>query len=122
MTALQRFSRDLHDLLGHTLSVIVIKAEAVRRFAPADPAAAVEHARVIEEIGRTALVEVRQAVVEREREILAASDGGTPITELAAGLHLSPSRVRHYLSSAIEKTGARNHAEARHTARREGWL
>lgn len=58
----------------------------------------------------------------REREILAASDGGTPITELAAGLHLSPSTVRNYLSSAIGKTGARNHAEALHTARREGWL
>ncbi len=29
-----RFARDLHDLLGHTLSVIVVKAEAVRRLAP----------------------------------------------------------------------------------------
>lgn len=32
-----RFSRDLHDLLGHTLSVMVVKAEAVRRLAPATP-------------------------------------------------------------------------------------
>lgn len=29
-----RFSRDLHDLLGHTLSVIVVKSEAARRLAP----------------------------------------------------------------------------------------
>src|SRR5690606_30406475 len=57
-----RFSRDLHDLLGHTLSVIVVKAEAVRRLAEADPVAAAEHARDIEEIGRRALSEVREAV------------------------------------------------------------
>ena len=31
-----RFSRDLHDLLGHTLSVIVVKSEAARRLAPRD--------------------------------------------------------------------------------------
>lgn len=58
----ERFSRDLHDLLGHTLSVIVVKAEAVRRLAEKDPAAAAEHARDIEEIGRRALSEVREAV------------------------------------------------------------
>lgn len=57
-----RFSRDLHDLLGHTLSVVVVKAEAVRRLALRDPAAAAEHAGDIEVIGRNALTEVRQAV------------------------------------------------------------
>lgn len=57
-----RFSRDLHDLLGHTLSVIVVKAEAVRRLAEADPVAAAEHGAQIETLGRSALTEVRQAV------------------------------------------------------------
>ncbi|GAA1162563.1 sensor histidine kinase [Ornithinicoccus hortensis] len=57
-----RFSRDLHDLLGHTLSVIVVKAEAVRRLAEADPAAAAAHGAEIEALGRSALTEVRQAV------------------------------------------------------------
>ena len=36
----ERFSRDLHDLLGHTLSVMVVKAQAVRRLAATDPDAA----------------------------------------------------------------------------------
>ena len=58
----ERFSRDLHDLLGHTLSVMVVKAEAVRRLVPHDPAAAAEHAGDIERIGREALVDVRRAV------------------------------------------------------------
>jgi two-component system sensor histidine kinase DesK len=58
----QRMSRDLHDLLGHSLSLIVVKAEAVRRIGPSDPDAVVAHARDIETIGRRALTQVRQAV------------------------------------------------------------
>jgi two-component system sensor histidine kinase DesK len=56
-----RFARDLHDLLGHTLSVIVVKAEAVRRLAPLDSAAAASHAADIETIGREALTDIRRA-------------------------------------------------------------
>ena len=58
----ERFSRDLHDLLGHTLSVIVVKAQAVRRLVDRDPAAAAAHGGDIERVGREALVEIRQAV------------------------------------------------------------
>ncbi|MEU7892328.1 histidine kinase [Nonomuraea sp. NPDC049152] len=58
----ERFSRDLHDLLGHTLSLVVVKAEAVRRLAPRDAGAAAAQAADIEEIGRRALSEVRAAV------------------------------------------------------------
>lgn len=57
-----RFAQDLHDLLGHTLSLIVVKAEVVRRLAPADPERAAGEAADIERIGRTALAEVREAV------------------------------------------------------------
>jgi two-component system sensor histidine kinase DesK len=57
-----RFSRDLHDLLGHTLSVVVVKAQAVRRLLHRDPDVAAEHARDIETIGRHALTEIRQAI------------------------------------------------------------
>lgn len=56
-----RFSRDLHDLLGHSLSVIVVKAEAIRRLLDIDPEASRAHASDIETIGRTALAEVRAA-------------------------------------------------------------
>ena len=58
----ERFSRDLHDLLGHTLSVMVVKAQAVRRLVERDPQAAAAHASDIERIGRDALVDVRRAV------------------------------------------------------------
>ncbi len=63
-----RFARDLHDLLGHTLSLVVVKAEVVRRLIPRDPDAAREQAADIESVGRTALTEVREAVTGyRER-------------------------------------------------------
>ncbi|MGW5446434.1 sensor histidine kinase [Streptomyces asiaticus] len=57
-----RFSRDLHDLLGHTMSVVVVKAEAVRRLAPKNLEAALGQAADIEAVGRQALTEIREAV------------------------------------------------------------
>ncbi|MGW0740204.1 sensor histidine kinase [Streptomyces sp. NPDC002817] len=57
-----RFSRDLHDLLGHTLSVIVVKSEAARRLAPRDMDAALAQITDIESVGRQALTEIREAV------------------------------------------------------------
>ena len=84
----ERFSRDLHDLLGHTLSLIVVKAEAVRRFVPADPAAAGEHARGIEDIGRTALGEVRQAVAGYRETTLEDELGAAGAALADAGVQL----------------------------------
>ncbi|WP_432165147.1 sensor histidine kinase [Streptomyces sp. bgisy031] len=57
-----RFSRDLHDLLGHTLSVIVVKSEAARRLAHRDLDAALTQISDIESVGRQALTEIREAV------------------------------------------------------------
>ena len=57
-----RFARDMHDLLGHTLSVMVVKAQAARKLASRDPALAGQQAMDIEDIGRQALGEVRQAI------------------------------------------------------------
>jgi two-component system response regulator DesR len=59
---------------------------------------------------------------DRERQVLTASAGGATIVDIAAGLHLSASTVRNYLSSAIGKTDARNRNEALSLARDRGWL
>ncbi|MFK3979024.1 sensor histidine kinase [Micromonospora sp. NPDC050397] len=79
-----RLSRDLHDLLGHTLSVVVVKAEAVRRLLDRDPEAAVEHAGDIESIGRRALTEVREAV-SGYRSVSLAEELSNARTALTAG-------------------------------------
>jgi two-component system sensor histidine kinase DesK len=57
-----RFARDVHDLLGHDLSVIALKAELAERLAPVDPERAGEQAAEIQRLAASALVQVRQAV------------------------------------------------------------
>jgi two-component system sensor histidine kinase DesK len=58
----ERIARDLHDLLGHTLSVIVLKSELASRLTASDPARAAEEIRDVERISRDALTQVRAAV------------------------------------------------------------
>jgi two-component system, NarL family, sensor histidine kinase DesK len=58
----ERIARDLHDLLGHTLSVIVLKSELASRLADKDPTRAAQEIRDVERIARESLSEVRNAV------------------------------------------------------------
>jgi two-component system response regulator DesR len=58
----------------------------------------------------------------RERDVLRASADGSTATDIAQRLHLSEGTVRNYLSSAIQKTNARNRLEAATTATENGWL
>ena len=58
----ERIARDLHDLLGHTLSVIVLKSELASKLAEKNPARAIQEIRDVERISREALQEVRSAV------------------------------------------------------------
>ncbi|GAB3348226.1 sensor histidine kinase [Modestobacter lapidis] len=57
-----RFARDLHDLLGHSLSLIALKSELARRLAEVDPRRASAEMTDVEEAARRALAEVREAV------------------------------------------------------------
>jgi two-component system, NarL family, response regulator DesR len=61
-------------------------------------------------------------LTEREREVLAASEGGATIEDVAARLYLSEGTVRNYLSTAIKKLGTRNRIEAARLAEKRGWL
>ncbi|MEV4431701.1 response regulator transcription factor [Streptomyces sp. NPDC049555] len=90
-------------------------ADAVRRVLRGE--------RVIDPtLAAAALAEGANPLTDRERAVLAASADGSTNAELAKGLHLSPGTVRNYLSTAIQKTGARNRAEAVRIARDKGWL
>jgi two-component system, NarL family, sensor histidine kinase DesK len=57
-----RFARDLHDLLGHSLSLITIKSELAGRLLPTAPEKAATEVHDIEGVARQALREVREAV------------------------------------------------------------
>ncbi|MFF5205429.1 response regulator transcription factor [Streptosporangium sp. NPDC000396] len=58
----------------------------------------------------------------RERDVLAAAVDGSTIGDIAELLHLSEGTIRNYLSSAIQKTHARNRIEAVQRAQAQGWL
>jgi two-component system sensor histidine kinase DesK len=58
----ERIARDLHDVLGHTLSVIALKSELAAKLSTIDPARAVQEIRDVERVSRTALSDVRAAV------------------------------------------------------------
>ena len=73
-------------------------------------------------LAAAALSEGDNPLTEREREVLAASEGGATIEDIAARLYLSEGTVRNYLSTAIKKLGARNRVEAARLAERKGWL
>lgn len=58
----ERIARDLHDVLGHTLSLVILKSELATKLAERDPERAREEIRDVERIAREALAEVRAAV------------------------------------------------------------
>lgn len=117
-----RFSRDLHDLLGHTLSVIVVKSEAARRLAPRDIDAALGQVADIESVGRQALTEIREAVTgyregslatELDRARDALSSGGIEPVVRQSGPPLEPRTeallswvVRESATNALRHSGA----------------
>ncbi len=81
-----RFARDLHDLLGHSLSLITLKSELAGRLLPAAPAKAAAEVHDIESVARRALREVRQAVAGYRRPTLDEElDGAREMLE-AAGI------------------------------------
>jgi len=57
-----RFARDLHDILGHSLTVITVKAELAARLIDVDPARAKAEVVDLERLSRDALADVRRAV------------------------------------------------------------
>ncbi|WP_432145432.1 response regulator transcription factor [Streptomyces sp. bgisy084] len=73
-------------------------------------------------LAAAALADGASPLTEREREVLLTAADGATNAEIAAALQLSAGTVRNYLSTAIQKTGARNRAEAVRTARDKGWL
>lgn len=73
-------------------------------------------------LAASALSEGVSPLTERERQVLAATDRGADLDEIARALFLSRGTVRNHLSNAIQKLGARNRSEAARTAEAKGWL
>lgn len=81
-----RLARDLHDLLGHSLSLITLKSELAGRMLPDRPEDAAQQVADIEKVSRQALVDVREAVSGYRRPTLATELAGARTALAAAGV------------------------------------
>ncbi|WP_417310337.1 sensor histidine kinase [Devosia sp.] len=101
----QRIARDLHDLLGHTLSVVTLKADLASRLFDADPERARSELAEIQSISRTALAEVREAVAGlRDRSLETAAEEARQHLEasgLAVSLQLEATDLTRPQSTAL---------------------
>jgi two-component system sensor histidine kinase DesK len=118
-----RFARDLHDLLGHSLSVVVLKAELATRLTAASPDRAAAEMADVERVARQALREVREAVAGYRQPSLSQELASAREVLSAAGIEcrhrsdagpLSPS-IEAVLAWAVREgvTNVARHSRAR---------
>jgi two-component system, NarL family, sensor histidine kinase DesK len=98
----ERFARDLHDLLGHSLSVIALKAELAGRMLPDRADAAAGEIADVEQVARNALGEVRDAVSGYRQPTLADELAGARMALSAAAIEASVDDPHVTLDPAVE--------------------
>jgi two-component system sensor histidine kinase DesK len=98
----ERFARDLHDLLGHSLSVIAIKAELAGRLMSIDPERAAAEVADVEGVARESLREVREAVSGYRQPTLEKELEGARVALSAAGIEAEVVRAPVALDPEVE--------------------
>ena len=121
-----RFSRDLHDLLGHDLSLIALKAELAGKLLPARVDQAATEVEQIRELTRSALAQLREAVGGYRRPTLTSELAGAKVALEAAGIELRVTGLNGPLDPEVESvlawavregaTNAIRHSGARQAA------
>jgi two-component system sensor histidine kinase DesK len=118
----ERIGRDLHDLLGHTLSLITLKLELARKLSERDPAGSRRELEEAERVARHALAEVRSAVTGIRSADLAAELASARLLLESAHVHLDydtpptdlPADIERGLSLVLREaaTNVARHAQA----------
>jgi two-component system sensor histidine kinase DesK len=97
-----RISRDVHDILGHSLSVIALKAQVARRLMTSDPAAAADAMGDVESVARESLAEVRAMVTGyRQRSLADELQGARDVLD-AAGIAFEVTRDSAVPSAPVD--------------------
>ena len=119
-----RLSRDLHDLLGHTLSMITLKSELARHLVQEEPERCAQELSEIERVARQTLREVREAVAGYRQPRLESELGGARQLLEAAGITYQIEPITKALPLALDavlawtvREGVTNvirHSRARH--------
>ena len=97
-----RFARDLHDLLGHTLSLIAIKSELAGRLLPTDMAGAAREIADVERVARDSLRDVREAVAGYRQPRLAAELAGARSALESAGIAVHVDEIAGALPEPVD--------------------
>ena len=100
----ERIARDLHDVLGHTLSVVVLKSELAGKVMDREPQRARIEIREVEQIARKALTEVREAIRGYRSEGLTAEIACAQKTLDAAGVTLECCGIKPAQLAPAEET------------------
>ena len=100
----ERIGRDLHDLLGHTLSLITLKLELSRKLFDRDSAAARRELEEAERVARHALAEVRAAVTGIRSTDLAAELASARLLLESSAVHLDHGSLPDSLPQDVERT------------------
>ncbi|MFT4249646.1 MAG: sensor histidine kinase [Pseudomonas sp.] len=118
----ERIGRDLHDLLGHTLSLVALKADLAGRLIERDPAAARHEIGEVARVSREALAQVRRAVSGIRAAELAAELAAAHLLLETDGIVLSyalpelalPPELETVLALALREavTNVQRHARA----------
>jgi len=124
----ERIGRDLHDLLGHTLSLIALKSELAGKLLARDPVAARREIADVERITRDALAQVRSAVSGMRAAGLVGEIASARLLLECAGVRFAYSGFDHELPPAQEAclalalreavTNIQRHAHANHAEAR----
>ncbi|MFJ3200035.1 sensor histidine kinase [Streptomyces sp. NPDC086989] len=97
-----RFSRDLHDVLGHTLSVIALKSEVAVRLAPRRPERARDEMEAVVDIARSAITDVRTLVRGYRQPSLSAEIDGIRSVLETAGVACEADAIPQQLPTAVQ--------------------
>ncbi len=100
----ERIARDLHDLLGHTLTVVAVKADLAARLVDIDPVRAKSEMQDLQATARTALADIRSAVTGMRRVALGAELAQARNALAAVDTTLSVTGPDATLPALIEET------------------
>ncbi len=102
----ERIARDLHDVLGHTLSVIILKSELAGKLIDRDPQRAKAEMADVEQTSRAALAEVRSTIRGYRAHSLDAEIKQAKATLETAGVSVKSESIQVQLTPAQESVVA----------------
>lgn len=102
MAERERIGRDLHDVLGHTLSLVALKSELAGKLIERDPLAARQQIREVEAVARQALAQVREAVAGIRSAGLEAELASARLVLLSADIRLDQALAPLALDERVE--------------------